>query len=1355
MKIALTVLISMLLFVSAKAQKVTLKEKDASLESVLMKIKDQTNYDVFYSGNLINRTNPVTINVKKKELLLVLNDIFRKQPISYSIANQTIVLVPKTRDQKVDRQPEGVQIIITDLPDPLVPGVIVNQLGEPMAGVTIINLKDSVHRKSASDKNGRFTIAATRGDLLAFRSQGHKENLLFFRGEQSLKVQMFEKVLEMEGITIESKVKEKLNLNTQIDLTNRSYMNLGQVLQGTVPGLTLQILPSNRKKVIGVNIPTTHGGLKMTYYTVEQYLQYDPRLGQRVIEALEKGQRLPLGSGIVLPVFSTQSSVTLVPELRGSASFGNTEGMMIVIDGFPIEEFPADYPMANVESVQVIKDPKELIKWGPRAMAGIILIKTKDGKFNKLRISYSTNMYYRPKPKYNFNDLGLATSADLVDLYQEISNTELATGDPFAESTDISILLLNRLHSQIITRDQFNKSMDSLAVLSNENQINLLQQNSFSMNHLLNLSGGSTHYRFALTGNYSKNQSNGLQNNADSYGLDLKNNFSLFNNKLKIQWQINGTHNRSQDGSGELSVYNMPRPYQMLLDQNGGYVYDYSSITAERNALIEKAGYLNNGVNLLEDFRSNGSFSTGTQIQTRFDSDWELLKGLRWANSVFFRRLQTNTTGTIAGNSSAARQLINNMGVPKANGVDFYLPLGDIVNKDSRLNQQLNVRTGLSLTKQIDDHTISMNVGAGGSSDIFQLPSSRKMYGYNHKTGYGLPIFVPANPDQGIYSYRSLYQTTSSPYYMNSLLTPSSGDSTMNRNLNANAGIHYAWKDSILTVNANASEIYAPNYGMANYSKTQMYSGELGWKIRTSIFPSWLNSLRVATGITNSKLPDLQKPINGTRKIQEDWNNYAIWISNYLPIQQAGQSSRNIYQKVSLKLFSNQLTLIGTYNTQTMAGISRAGSLNDSTAFGNKYTVRYFGVAADGIFRDGALMFTLNYDRSPEGSKQFNGNLAYDIKNESYFTSEKISSFLIGASYQTTSAFQGLSLMMGTNSMQGGGFSMATNNNFGLLPPNNRTIEAFIQMGFNNDKTRIDLRYYNRSDMGLSNNVPLDADPSTGLGNLITYSNIQNRGFEFYVKSELVSKEKFRYTLGINGAYNQNMAVEVPDVPYTADEKFLRGYRNGYSTNSVWAYKWAGLDNQGNPQIYDLSGKPTTTPDSATLSKALIYMGQTRAPWTAGVIQEVSVGNFFGRATVLVNLGGVMKKYIPTPSVLFENSALIADRWRKPGDEAFTDVPALSSDSDRSMRGYLTRNSSNSYFSSDFARLQEILIGWNAPNNLFIDKRLQSLNVSFHIQSLGFWSKNKYHLDPNSVDDQGRRGLPLPVQYGLTLNATF
>src|SRR5690606_40122183 len=118
------------------------------------------------STEILKKSKRVRIKVTDQDLRTVLDEIFHHQTISYSIANNTIVLVPK-RPRIVETV---IEVNIDQLTRPnlprLVEGEIRDQSGKPTRGVTIVNNKDPKNVRSISDINGRGNIDTSRGDLV-------------------------------------------------------------------------------------------------------------------------------------------------------------------------------------------------------------------------------------------------------------------------------------------------------------------------------------------------------------------------------------------------------------------------------------------------------------------------------------------------------------------------------------------------------------------------------------------------------------------------------------------------------------------------------------------------------------------------------------------------------------------------------------------------------------------------------------------------------------------------------------------------------------------------------------------------------------------------------------------------------------------------------------------------------------------------------------------------------------------------------------------------------------------------------------------------------------------------------------
>ncbi|HEX8021375.1 hypothetical protein, partial [Mucilaginibacter sp.] len=516
----------------------------------------------------------------------------------------------------------------------------------------------------------------------------------------------------------------------------------------------------------------------------------------------------------------------------------------------------------------------------------------------------------------------------------------------------------------------------------------------------------------------------------------------------------------------------------------------------------------------------------------------------------------------------------------------------------------------------------------------------------------------------------------------------------------------------------------------------------------------FVKDVLLSVGLQGIKMPDLPAQYSNTRYLQTYWNNYTIWVNGATPTQQQGQSSKLLYQRLTLALADSTIVLNGAYNTQTIKGdLITLNSNNAATNTTN--TVRYLSSGLDFFLRKKLLNLHAVYSKSPEGQSQYNGSFNYNIARETYFRSNTITMLEFNAILQEISPYQGLGLMQSTNIVSNGSFSQATNTNFGLLPAQNKTFEAHGKIGFGDNRINLDLRYYNQTSSGLTNNIRVLTDPSTGLSNQTTYSSITNKGVEFFFNVAVIKTPDFGYSVTINGARNSNIARNVPVTPFTATSDYPFAYRNGYDISNVWGPRWAGLNAEGDPQIYDKDGKITSVLDSATIAAAMKKQGVTKAPWTGGLIQEVRLHQFFARVAMTFNFGAVMRDYIPYPGSDTETSSLVANRWRKPGDELTTDIPRITTGGANTYREFVTRYSSNSIMSADNVRLSEVMVGFNLANQYLKKYGLGTFTMTFQVQNITYWAKNKYHLDPSTVAFDGRIGNPLPKIYSCNLSVNF
>ena len=81
----------LLLLTNTQAQTISLSLKDAPLESVFREIQQQTDYRFVYTDGLLEQAKKVSIHVQGAAIQPVLEQVFKDQPLGYSIEEKIII----------------------------------------------------------------------------------------------------------------------------------------------------------------------------------------------------------------------------------------------------------------------------------------------------------------------------------------------------------------------------------------------------------------------------------------------------------------------------------------------------------------------------------------------------------------------------------------------------------------------------------------------------------------------------------------------------------------------------------------------------------------------------------------------------------------------------------------------------------------------------------------------------------------------------------------------------------------------------------------------------------------------------------------------------------------------------------------------------------------------------------------------------------------------------------------------------------------------------------------------------------------------------------------------------------------
>lgn len=341
------------------SQQVTLSEKNAPLKKVIKGIEDQTGYVFFYEKTLLQRANPVTIDVKNARLEEALRLCFRDQPLIYSIVGTTIVIKPKP--------PGGATVSSLDsaarsvaAPPIDVHGRIVNENGEPV--LASVQVKGS-NRGVSTNSEGYFELKGVDGDAVLVISAANietREVRLDGKGEVGvLRVRM--KVAGLNEVVINKGY-----------YTEQQRYSVGNVTKITSQDIEKQpvsnVLLALEGRVTGLNI-TQNTGLAGGGVTVR--LQ-----GQNSISPQNGKDPLIVVDGVQYPSQMLSSTIGNIGNLLGNS--GGPGGA-----GSTLSFLNTD----DIESIEVLKDADATAIYGSKAANGAILITTKKGKAGEMSVN--------------------------------------------------------------------------------------------------------------------------------------------------------------------------------------------------------------------------------------------------------------------------------------------------------------------------------------------------------------------------------------------------------------------------------------------------------------------------------------------------------------------------------------------------------------------------------------------------------------------------------------------------------------------------------------------------------------------------------------------------------------------------------------------------------------------------------------------------------------------------------------------------------------------------------------------------------------------------------------------------------
>lgn len=336
MKLTVILLFIAILGVSATGKSqdehLNIKLHQGTLPQLFNQIQSQSRWRIFYKDELVNREQPLTLELQDKKINEVLDKALLNTGLSYRIMRNQVAIIPKEKSKPDQR-------LSTALPSEdssyLIRGRVYDMHEPPQAlpGVTI-RVKDNNSLGTTTDADGYFTFRAKKNAVLVFTQMGYlAQEYTIIRSHNALNISLKENVAALDEVV--------------------------------VVGLSEQQRKHIASSISSVNIAQQTNGKPIT--ALSQALQ-----GGVTGLQVTQNSGLPGGDAAVI-------------KIRGISTL-NASNPLVMVDGVPMD---MDYiDPITVESVTILKDAAAAAVYGARAANGVILVTTKRGVAGRVAVTY-------------------------------------------------------------------------------------------------------------------------------------------------------------------------------------------------------------------------------------------------------------------------------------------------------------------------------------------------------------------------------------------------------------------------------------------------------------------------------------------------------------------------------------------------------------------------------------------------------------------------------------------------------------------------------------------------------------------------------------------------------------------------------------------------------------------------------------------------------------------------------------------------------------------------------------------------------------------------------------------------------
>ena len=487
-------------FASTMQSNIMVKGKSMSATEIIQSIEKSSGYTFFYRKSDLENIPQQDINCKGS-IEEVLTTAFHNS-LEYTIKGNEIALRTKSETKAVP-----IQATKQQSNNVTIKGIVKDKSGETLIGASVVD-KNNTSNGVVTDMDGKFTLTIPVGTQVEISYIGYVQHTMHIKaGVTQYDVTLLEDNQTLnEVVVVGYGTQKKVNLTGSVasistdDIKDRVQTNVLSAVQGTVPGVTIISRPGST--------PTIN--------------------------------------------------------FRGRGNLGTSEPLYVIDGAIADATFFSNLDPNSIESISFLKDAASSAIYGSRAAYGVVLVKTKGGKAEKMNVSYSGYVGMK-MPTYLPDVLD---SWDYATLMNEARYNNNPAGGKKQAYTDDEIGWFRDGSKP----DYYPNTKWSDLVLD---------KNVLTTQHSLNFSGGSEKVRFFSNVGYlfDDNFTPGVSNNRYNFSINVQSDITKW---LTLKTNVKYIRNVSDTKNGVPAYNNFVMvPSVMVAKQSNG---EWGSISGGKDA---------------------------------------------------------------------------------------------------------------------------------------------------------------------------------------------------------------------------------------------------------------------------------------------------------------------------------------------------------------------------------------------------------------------------------------------------------------------------------------------------------------------------------------------------------------------------------------------------------------------------------------------------------------------------------------------------------------------------------------------------------------------------------------------------